>query len=144
MSNVAYPRIPRDLKKSVKLSYAHYDKIKSLANQGLTLKEISIKYNVSQSTIYYALNPDKYEIMCEQLEQKKKEQYHNDEDYKIKTEKSRRAWQKSRIKNDLEYKTYWNFIHNQARIRRGDNFKPRSKEQRHLEYLRRKERNKHD
>ena len=62
MSGPVYPRIPRNEWKNVKIDLDEYSKIRELRESGLTYGAIGEIYDVSSVSIYYIVNPDKYNI----------------------------------------------------------------------------------
>ncbi len=99
-----YPGIPRNDRKSVKIKTTEYDKIYHLRFvQGLFYSQIADMYSVSQTTIWYIINPDKYKIQKAQQLEYLSRLWKTDKEFRKRTLKIRAEQIRDRSKNDIAF-----------------------------------------
>lgn len=110
MSEIIYPQIPHDEKKSVKLKYSDIEKIKHLYHvEKWTILEISEKFEVVPSSIRYHLD-DEYKRKAKLASKKCKNEYMKDEKYKKSIVRKLSEWTKNREKTDKNFHIYYNSL----------------------------------
>ena len=104
-----YPSIPHDDKKSVKIKNKDKPNIYHLFQvHKWTIPNIADLYQVTNPTIYWILNPDKYREYLDSQNEKKAINYRTDKFWKRQSLRRHREWLHTQRVTRPEYKKYSN------------------------------------
>ena len=110
MSEIIYPQIPHDEKKSIKLKYDDIEKIKHLFYvEKWNILQISDRFEVLPHAIRYHLD-EEYKKKCIMASKKCKDKYRQDKNYNKKQQKYLKEWTKNRKQTDKNFKKHYNFL----------------------------------
>ena len=102
-----YPSIPKDNWKSVKLKSKDRDYVYHLFHiEQWTIPNISHFFKVTQQTIYWILNPDKYKIRRKKQTENRRIQYYTDKNFRLRRRRYDQEWHVEQTKIRPEFKKF--------------------------------------
>lgn len=103
MSEIEYPTIPRDERKTVKIKTTEYEKIKRLYQTGSTYPQIAEIYNVNYATIKKIIEPEWYEKILQKKRDYVKKMWASSLEFRKKSIKSADEFVENRKKKDERF-----------------------------------------